>query len=125
MNEIYKPMNVIEIWQPRYKDNMVLVATYKVKSGYNYLRFTKAKHLEGKLFRFHSTDINTNNVQRNGNAVVYVIPMEKLELVEDVEEKKPVKHTYKVEIDGKVKEFDNADDFLTELSNLVSGGLNE
>ena len=75
-------MNVIDIWQPRYKDNMVLIATYKVKHGYNFIRFTQAKHLEGKIFRVHSSEIVNRQQQKNGRGFVYVVPMDALELVE-------------------------------------------
>ena len=37
-------LNKIEIWQPRYKDRKVLIATYKV-GNQNSIIFTKAKHL--------------------------------------------------------------------------------
>lgn len=118
-------MNVIEILDPRYKDNVVLVATYKVKSGYNYIRFTHAKHLLGKLYRFHATEINTNNVQSNGKIPCFVIPMEKLELVEEIEDKKSTTHNYKLEIDGKSKEYTDPQKLISDLSRfLTREGIN-
>lgn len=116
-----KSMNTIEIWQPRYKDNKCLIATYKVKSGYNYIVFTKAKHLEGKLYRVHSIDVLDCPVQKNGAGAVFVVPMERLELVQDEKEQKPTIHKIKVDIDGKVREFTTVEDVLTALSKLLEG----
>lgn len=114
-------MNVIEIWQPRYKDNTVLIATYKVKSGYNYIKFTKAKHLEGKLYRLHSTDIDNRKVQRNGNGNVYIVPFEKLELVEDEPKQEIVKtYKYKISAKGKTVVYDNYEEFYKVFSNLMA-----
>lgn len=75
---------IIEIWQPRYKDNMCLVATTKIKKGENFIVFTKAKHLEGKTFRVMGEDvIGKCAVGSNGKISVYEIPMSRLELVEE------------------------------------------
>jgi len=117
-------MNVIEIWQPRYKDNTVLIATYKVKQGYNYVRFTKAKHLEGMLFRFHSTDINTNNVQRNGKALMYILPFDKLENITEEETTPVQKHEIKLTIDGKEQEFTDIDGLIKGLSQYLGKEVN-
>lgn len=114
-------MNTIEIWQPRYKDNKVLIATYKVKGGYNYIKFTKAKHLQGKLFRVHSTDILDCPVQRNGNANVFVVPMSALELVESTAEETTL-HDIKVSIDGQVRTFTKVEDVIEALSNFLAKG---
>lgn len=74
-------MNIIEIWQPRYKDNTVLIATYKVKTE-NYIKFTKAKHLEGRMFFITDSDIKQCPTQQNGNGRVYVVPMDLLKQVD-------------------------------------------
>lgn len=117
-------MNIIEIYEPRWHDRTVLVATYKVKSGYNYIKFTKVSEnsgLKGKLYRFHSTEINTNRVQSNGRIPCFAIPMEILELVEEEKkEETPIKHSFKVEIDGVSREFDNSDEFVKALAEFLS-----
>lgn len=69
-------MNTIEIWQPRYKDNTVLVAKKNVKNGSNVIIFTKAKHLEGKAFLLTDEEISKFPVGTNGKIDCYIIPME-------------------------------------------------
>lgn len=70
--------NIIEIWQPRYKDNKVLIAAYKIHKGTNYLKFTKAKHLEGIIFEFDGDYALNCPLQKNGGTVVVCLPFEKL-----------------------------------------------
>ena len=81
-------MNAIEIWQPRYKDNVVLVAKYKVKAGLNYIKFTKAKHLAGMIFAINSTEVcrcPIENIEgKNGSYhSMYAIPFDWLHRIED------------------------------------------
>lgn len=65
----------IEIWAPRYKDRTVLVATTKVTEGFNFIRFTKAPHLQG-LYRFDGSYVRREcEVQSNGKIPCFVIPM--------------------------------------------------
>lgn len=71
---------MIEIWQPRYHDNKVLIATYKVKSGQNLIVFTKAKYLQGKIFSCNGSIIKSCPIETNGKISCYAVPMEKLEL---------------------------------------------
>ena len=72
---------MIEIWQPRYKDRTVLIAKYKVCRGVNLIKFTKAKHLLGKVFSARSEDICKCPVQSNGRITCYVVPMDMLQLI--------------------------------------------
>lgn len=79
---------MIEIWQPRYKDNVVLVATYKVKPGLNYIKFTKAKHLQGMIFAINSTEVcrcATEGIEGKNGAIhrMYAIPFDMLHRIED------------------------------------------
>lgn len=75
-------MNTIDIWTPRYRDNVCLVATYKVLNGDNYIKFTKARHLNGMLFKITGDEIRNCPVDSNGRIPCYAIPMDKLERVE-------------------------------------------
>ena len=74
-------MEPIEIWEPRYKDNTVLIATYKVKPGDNHIVFTKARHLMGMEFIVSSEIIQRCPTQTNGKIPCFVVPFEKLQRV--------------------------------------------
>lgn len=69
---------MIEIWSPRYHDNVVLIAKYKVCNGQNMIRFTRAKHLLGKTFRVSGDEIRRCKVETNGRIPCYAVPMDKL-----------------------------------------------
>lgn len=75
------PLNVIEIWQPRYKDRVVLVAKYKVKQQ-NKVVFTKAKHLAGKEYYLSGADVAKYPIDTNGTLDCYAIPLDDLEPLE-------------------------------------------
>jgi hypothetical protein len=75
------PLNVIEIWQPRYKDRKVLVAKYKVKQQ-NKIVFTKAKHLADKQFYLNGADASKYPIETNGKIACYAIPLDDLEILE-------------------------------------------
>lgn len=75
---------MIEIWQPRYKDNTVLIATYKVNAGLNKIRFTRARHLAGKIFSVMGADIFKCPKQSNGRITCYVVPMDMLTLCREL-----------------------------------------
>lgn len=77
-----KPINKIEIWQPRYHDRTVLIATYKVKQD-NVIIFTKAKHLPDEYYLSGET-IKKYPVETNGTISCYVVPMKELDAVERV-----------------------------------------
>ena len=69
---------VIEIWQPRYKDKKVLIATHKVANGKNYLTFTKDNRLKGIIFEFDGDEVRKCPTQANGRGTVYIYPFSKL-----------------------------------------------
>lgn len=77
-------MSRIEIWQPKYKTDSVLIATYKV-SAENIITFTKAKHLEGKEYQISGDKIRSCPVVNNGKIACYDVPMSELTLVKDKE----------------------------------------
>ena len=66
--------NVIKIWEPRYKDDVALIASHKVKSS-NIIVFTKAKHLEGLKFNLPSSVIKSYPKSTNGKIACYAVPM--------------------------------------------------
>ena len=79
-----KPINKIEIWTPRYRDRVILIATYKVKQD-NVIVFTKAKHLPDEYYLSGET-IKRYPVETNGTISCYAVPMSELEVVERVYE---------------------------------------
>tara|TARA_R110002012_G_scaffold148639_1_gene307534 strand:+ start:692 stop:973 length:282 start_codon:yes stop_codon:yes gene_type:complete len=64
----------IAIWQPRYKDDVALIACHKVKIN-NDIVFTKAKHLAGLTFRITSKEIIQFPKESNGKINCYAVPM--------------------------------------------------
>ena len=74
-------MNPIKIWQPRYKDRTVLIATTKVVRGENIIEFTKAKEYEGMTFACDSSIIRACPVCSNGKIDCYAVPLTKLERI--------------------------------------------
>lgn len=74
-------LNLIDIWTPRYKDRMVLVATYKVKE-HNKIIFTKAKHLAGREYYLSGAQARRYNTTDNGKVSCYEIPLDDLEPLE-------------------------------------------
>lgn len=77
--------NIIEIWQPKYKTDSVLIATYKVESE-NTIIFTKAKHLEGMRFHITGEKIRECPVTTNGRITCYDVPMKYLDKEIDKED---------------------------------------
>ena len=75
-------MTVTDIWTPRYRDKVCLLATYKVLDGNNYIRFTKARPLDGMIFKIDGAKVKTCPIDSNGKIPCYAIPMGMLERVE-------------------------------------------
>lgn len=74
--------NIIEIWAPRYMDSTVLIAIKKVVPGKNYVKFTKAAHLQG-LYEVDSDIIKSSPKQKNTTKLgkfieVCIVPLDKL-----------------------------------------------
>lgn len=71
---------MIEIWEPKWKERIVLVSVKKVKRGKNYIQFTKGSW-KGRVYSFESEDIVDCDTQKNGKSVqidCYRIPLYKL-----------------------------------------------
>ena len=75
------PLNLIDIWTPRYKDRVVLIANYKVKEN-NKIIFTKAKHLEGREYFMKGSKIRQYPLDTNGKISCYAVPLDDLEPLE-------------------------------------------
>ncbi len=76
------PINNIEIWQPRFKDKVVLIAKYKVGT-HNRITFTRAKHLDGMQFYIAGPDVAQYPLDTNGKIPCYAVPMDKLMRLEE------------------------------------------
>lgn len=70
----------IKIWAPKYSTNEVLIGAHHVKTGVNEIIFTKAPHLEGKVYQITGDKIRTFKKQANGKGFVYCVPMTELTL---------------------------------------------
>ena len=75
LKETKQKVNYIEIWEPKYSTNSVLIATYKVVNGINRVIFTKAKRLADYEYEILGSDIKKCPTQENGNILVYVVPL--------------------------------------------------
>ena len=70
-------MNQISIWEPRYRDNTVLIAQYKVED-HNLIVFTRAKHLAGREFYLSGNAIRECPLETNGKINCYAVPLDAL-----------------------------------------------
>lgn len=87
--------HIIEIWEPRYRDKKALVGRQHVMDGTNYITFTKAEHLKGKVFCADGDFIRGCHLQANGRGEVYCVPMDKLKLVGYLDDaKEEAKYAY-------------------------------
>lgn len=71
----------IEIWTPRYHDDVCLIAKRKVREGWNYIKFTKDKHLKA-VYRITGANIKKCPLETNGKIPCYAVPMDALEVAE-------------------------------------------
>ncbi len=74
------PCNLIEIWQPRWKDRVVLIAKYKVGT-HNEIRFTKTPSMEGSYYISGANAVKCP-LETNGKLACYAVPMDDLETLE-------------------------------------------
>jgi len=69
----------ITIWNPRWHDRVVLIAKYKVSSGENKIKFTKAATLRDKIFTMSGEDIRSYPLETNGKIPCYAVPLDDLQ----------------------------------------------
>ncbi len=73
-------MQVIEIWQPRWKDRKVLIAKFRVGT-HNKIVFTKAPSLDANYY-MSGAKILTYPLETNGKIPCYAVPLDELEILE-------------------------------------------
>lgn len=74
-------MNLIEIWQPRWRDRTVLLATYKVAND-NKIVFTKTPSMPGSYY-VSGAVAKACPVTMNGKIKCYAVPIDKLSKLDD------------------------------------------
>lgn len=71
-----------EIWQPRWHDRKVLLATHRVVScGVNKVKLTRSKSYNG-LYEVNGRDVVKCPVESNGTINCYAVPFELLKAVD-------------------------------------------
>jgi hypothetical protein len=75
------PANLIEIWAPRYRDKVVLIAKHKVGT-HNDIVFTKAPSMGSNHYYLSGEEIRSCATDTNGSIACYAVPMSKLRLLE-------------------------------------------
>lgn len=75
------PANLIEIWQPRWKDRVVLIAKHKI-GMHNEIIFTKAPSMGDNHFYASGEDLRACETDTNGKIACYALPMGKLRILE-------------------------------------------
>lgn len=73
------PTQLLKIWQPRWKDRVVLLAKYKVGT-HNTITF-KSKSLPGEYY-ISGAKANSFPLDTNGKLACYAIPLDELEPLE-------------------------------------------
>lgn len=73
-------ISTIEIWQPRWKDRVVLIATFKV-GEHNAIRFTKTPTMP-ETYYVSGEKARTFPVESNGKIGCYAVPISELEILE-------------------------------------------
>ena len=76
------PCNLIDIWQRRWKDRIVLIATYKVGT-HNEITFSKTKSMPESYY-LSGEVIRSYPLETNGTISCYAVPLDKLELLERI-----------------------------------------
>lgn len=76
------PAKKIDIWQPRWKDKVILIAKFKVGT-HNCITFSKTKteSLQGEWYLSGET-IKSYPLETNGTIPCYAVPIDMLEPLE-------------------------------------------
>jgi hypothetical protein len=75
------PHQYIEIWAPRYKDRVVLLAAHKIGDR-NKVVFTKAKHMGTDPYFISGAEVKKYKKETNGRIECYAVPLDKFEPLE-------------------------------------------
>ncbi len=73
-------MDVIEIWQPRWKDRTVLIACHKAKAGENFIKFTRTPSMPD-LYSVDGGVIRKSPKCTNGTIMCFAVPLSELKTV--------------------------------------------
>ena len=76
-------IQAIEIYAPRWRDRVALIATYKVSPGRNLIRFTRAGVYNG-IYAVDGGEVSKCPLESNGRIDCYAVPLAKLQRVEDL-----------------------------------------
>ncbi len=76
------PCQKIDIWQPRWKDRTVMIATYKVGT-HNEVTFSKTKSMPENYY-ISGEAVRKFPIETNGTVSCYCVPLDKLELLERI-----------------------------------------
>jgi len=74
------PCQTIDIWQPRWKDRVVMIAKYKV-GQHNEIHFSKTPSMKGAYY-LSGEKAKDYPVETNGKVDCYAVPLNELELLE-------------------------------------------
>ena len=77
----FTPCQDIQIWAPRYKDRVVLIAVYKL-GAHNKITFTKAPHMGTDPYYISGKKVQTFPIDSNGRVKCYAVPVDELEKLE-------------------------------------------
>lgn len=72
-------MNLIEIWAPRYRDKVVLLAKYKV-GALNKVVITKSNAYNGE-YQITGETVKKYPLEDNGKISCYAVPVDELERI--------------------------------------------
>lgn len=75
------PANKIEIWQPRWKDRVVLIAKHKVGT-HNDIYFTKAPSMGDNHYYISGEAARQCPTDTNGKIACYAVPLDLLKILE-------------------------------------------
>ena len=92
---------MIEIWEPKWKEMIVLVSANKIRKGKNYLTYTKVASLKGKVYSFDGESVRsicgTQKVGKGYKIDCYRIPLYMLHEEHDLYYDADAKQTTRVE----------------------------
>lgn len=80
---LFTPVNKLDIWMPRYKDRVVLLAKHKIGT-HNEVTFTKAPHMGKAPYYISGEKAKQFPIESNGKISCYAVPVSELEPLERV-----------------------------------------
>lgn len=77
----YTQLHYFEIWEPRWKDKVVLLAAHKVGT-HNKIKFTKTPSMGTEPYYIDGKTVKKYKKESNGRLMCYAVPLDKLEPLE-------------------------------------------